>query len=191
MSKTNRDGLFTLAYVVAGLIAVIIVGYAGFQQRFFSFPRPMLPFLAVGLTGSLMYVLVHMRRAGLAVLMILLLFLTQVAMAPPIRPASLAASAMFAIPVGFAILGGVYAQKSLARFKFGRFIVMGVIVAAGYGAMMLLWLIRSHTDVRMDLVFRQALVGLELGTAMGLGFELVDLAGPRPKPKLAAKRPPK
>jgi len=191
VSKTNRDGLFTLAYVVAGLIAVIIVGYAGFQQRFFSFPRPMLPFLAVGLTGSLMYVLVHMRRAGLAVLMILLLFLTQVAMAPPIRPASLAASAMFAIPVGFAILGGVYAQKSLARFKFGRFIVMGVIVAAGYGAMMLLWLIRSHTDVRMDLVFRQALVGLELGTAMGLGFELVDLAGPRPKPKLAAKRPPK
>jgi hypothetical protein len=190
VSKTNREGLITLAYVVAGLIAVFVVGYLSFQQRFFGFPRPMLPFLVVGLTGSLMYVLVQMRKAGLAVLMILLLLLTQVAMAPPIRPASLAASAMFAIPVGFAILGGVYAQKSLVRLKFGRFVVMGIVVAAGYGAMMLLWLIRSHTDVRVDLLARQALVGFELGAAMGLGFELVDLFGPRPKPKLAAKRPP-
>jgi len=191
VSKAGRESLFTVAYVLVGVAACFAVGYLTFQQRFFHFPRPMLPFLIVGLIGALIYAAVQMRGAGLALLMIALLCLIQVAMAPPIRPASLAASAMFAIPVGFAILGGVYAQKSLARFKFGRFIVMGVIVAAGYGAMMLLWLIRSHTDVRMDLVFRQALVGLELGTAMGLGFELVDLAGPRPKPKLAAKRPPK
>ncbi len=191
MSKATRESLFTVAYVVVGLIAAIIVGYLTLQKRLFHFPLPMLPFLAVGLTGALVYALVQMRRAGLAILMILLLFLMQAAMVPPIRPASLAAAAMFAIPVGFALLGGAYAQKSLARLKVGRFIVMGIIVAAGYGVMMLLWLIRSHTDVRMDLVFRQALVGLELGAAMGLGFELVDLVGPRRKPKLAAARPPK
>ena len=83
--------------------------------------------------------------------------------------------------LGVALLAGSYAQKALARLKIGRFIVMGIIVAVGYGLMMLLFLVRSHTDIRMVWVRTQALVGLELGAAMGLGFELVDLIGLRPE----------
>jgi len=181
VSKATRESLFTIAYVMIGLIAVVAVGYLSYRHRFFHFPRPMLPFIAVGLTGSLIYAIVQMRGAGLAILMIVLLYLTQVAMTPPIRPAALAAGAMFALPVGFALLTGAYVQKALARFKIGRFIVMAAIVAAGYGLMMVLFLIRSHFDIRMGLVFSQAYVGLKLGAAMGLGFELVDLIGPRPK----------
>ncbi len=189
MSKATRESLFTVAYVAIGLIAVFTVGYLTFRHEFFHFPRPMLPFFVVGFTGSLIYAAVQMRGAGLAILMILLLFLTQAAMTPPIRPASLAAAAIFALPVGFALLAGAYAQKSLARFRIGRFIVMGAVVAVGYGLMMLLWLIRSHVDIQGKLVLRQALVGLELGAAMGLGFELVDLIGPRPKRKPDHDRP--
>jgi hypothetical protein len=179
VSKTARESPFTLAYVAIGLIACLIVGYLTFRNRFFHFPRPMLPFIVVGLTGSLIYAIVQMRGAGLAILMIVLLLLAQVAMTPPIRPNSFAAAAIFSLPVGFALLAGAHAQKSLARFKIGRFIVMGVIVAAGYGLMMFLFLIRSHFDIRMGLVFSQAFVGLKLGAAMGLGFELVELIGPR------------
>jgi hypothetical protein len=181
VSKTARESLFTLAYVAIGLIACLIVGYVSFRHRFLHFPRPMLPFIAVGLTGSLIYAIVQMRGAGLAILTIALLLLAQVAMTPPIRPNSFAAAALFALPVGFALLAGAHAQKSLARFKIGRFIVMGLIVAAGYGLMMVLFLIRSHFDIRMGLVFSQAFMGLKLGAAMGLGFELVDLIGPRPR----------
>ena len=150
----------------------------------------MLPFLVVGLTGSLIYAIVQMRGAGLAILMIVLLFLTQVAMTPPIRPNKLVAAVLYSLPVGFALLTGAYVQKALARFKIGRFIVMGAVVAVGYGLMMVLWLIRSHVDIRMGLVFSQAFVGLELGAAMGLGFELVDLIGPRPKHEPDYDRPP-
>jgi len=181
VSKATRESLFTIAYVIVGLIATVAVGYLTFHHRFFHLPRPMLPFLVVGLTGALIYAIVQMRGAGLAILMILLLLLAQVAMTPPIRPAMLAAAAMFALPVGFALLAGAYVQKSLARFKIGRFIVMGAIVAVGYGLMMVLFLIQSRFDIRMELVLGQAFMGLKLGGAMGLGFELVDLIGPRPK----------
>jgi hypothetical protein len=181
VSKATRESLFTIAYVAVGLMAVVIVGYLSFRHRFFQLPRPMLPFLVVGLTGALIYAVVQMRGAGLAILMILLLLLIQVAMTPPIRPASLAAAAIFALPVGFAFLAGAYAQKALARFRIGRFIVMGAIVAVGYGLMMVLFLIRSRFDIRMGLIFSQAFMGLKLGAAMGLGFELVDLVGPRPR----------
>lgn len=190
MTKTARESLFTVAYVIIGLIATVAVGYLTFRHRFFHFPRPMLPFIVVGLTGAIIYATVQMRGAGLAILMIVLLYLTQVAMTPPIRPAALAAAAMFALPVGFALLAGSYAQKALARFKIGRFIVMGAIVAVGYGLMMVLFLIRTHFDIRMGLVFSQAFMGLKLGAAMGLGFELVDLIGPRPKHELDNDRPP-
>lgn len=189
MTKTARESLFTFAYVVVGLIAVVGVGYLTFQHKFFHFPRPMLPFLVVGLTGSLIYAVVQMRGAGLAILMIALLFMTQVAMTPPIRPATLAAAAIFALPVGFALLAGAYAQKSLARFKVGRFVVTGLIVAAGYGLMMVLFLIRSHVEFRLGLVAGQAFAGLKLGAAMGFGFELVDLIGPRPKHEPEYDRP--
>jgi hypothetical protein len=66
---------------------------------------------------------------------------------------------------------------------------MGAIVALGYGLMMVLFLVRTHVDIRMGLVFRQAFIGLKLGAAMGLGFELVDLVGPRPHHELVYDRP--
>jgi hypothetical protein len=191
VSKATRESLFTLAYVVVGLIAVVAVGGLTFRGRFFHFPQPMLPFLIVGLTGAIIYATVQMRGAGLAILMIVLLYLTQVAMMPPkSRLASLGAAAIFAIPVGFALIAGAYVQKALGgRFKIGRFVVMGLTVAAGYGLMILLWLVRSHVDIQWKLVLRQALVGLELGAAMGFGFELVDLIGPRPKHEYDYDRP--
>jgi hypothetical protein len=185
VSKATRESLFTLAYVVVGLIASDAVGYSSFRHQFFHLPRPMLPFVVVGLTGALIYAAVQMRGAGLAVLMIILLYLTQVAMVPPIRAASLTAAAIFAIPVGFALVAGAYVQKALgARLKIGRFVITGLIVGAGYGLMMLLFLIRSHFELQTRLVLSQALVGLKLGAAMGFGFELVDLIGPRPQHKV-------
>jgi hypothetical protein len=181
VTRAVRESLFTAAYVIVGLTAVILVGYLTFGHRFFYFPRPMLPFLVVGLTGALIYAAVQMRGAGLALLMIALLYLAQVALTPPIRGASLAAAATYALPIGFALLAASFVQKSLARIKFGRFILMGLFVAAGYAAMMVLFLVRSHVDVLAGTVFRQAFLGLKLGAAMGLGFELVDLFGPRPR----------
>ncbi len=181
MTKATRESLFTLAYVVIGVVAVLIVGYLTFRHRFFHYPKPLLPFIIVGLTGSLIYAAVQMRGAGLVLLLIALLYFTQVALAPPIRSRSLATAAVFALPVGFALMAGAYVQKSLARLKFGRFVAMGLIVGAGYGLMMALFLIQSRVGLQMGTVFKQAVIGFELGAAMGLGFELVDRIGPRPR----------
>ncbi len=72
-------------------------------------------------------------------------------------------------------------QKSLTRLKFGRFLSMGVIVGAGYALYVLSHLIIG--EGRLGAFWHQTLVGAELGAAMGLGFELIDLIGPRPEPE--------
>jgi lysylphosphatidylglycerol synthetase-like protein (DUF2156 family) len=189
VSKTTRETLFTIGYVAAGLIAVAAVGYLTFHKRFLHFPRPMLPFIVVGLIGALIYASVQMRGAGFVILMIALLFLAQVAMTPPIRPNSLMYAALYALPVGFALMAAAYVQKSLTRFKFGRFLVMGLIVGTGYALMILLFLIKSHVEIRFGTVLNQAFLGAKLGAAMGLGFELIDLIGPRPKHEPDYDRP--
>ena len=180
MSKTTRETLFTLGYVAAGLIAVAVVGYLTFHRRFLHYPRPLLPFIIVGFVGALVYAAVQMRGAGFVILMIALLFMAQVAMTPPVRANSLAAAAIYALPVGFALMAAAYVQKSLSRIKFGRFLVMGLVVGAGYALMMLFFLIWSHVEVRLGTIGNQAFLGAKLGAAMGLGFELIDLIGPRP-----------
>jgi hypothetical protein len=187
--KTTRESLFAAAYIIVGLAATIVVGSLTYGHRFFYFPR-LMPFLLVGLMGALIYAAVQLRGAGLALLMIALLYLAQVALTPPIGPNSLADAATFALPIGFALLAAAYVQKSLVRLKFGRFIIMGLFVAAGYAAMMVLFLVRSHVDIFIGTVFKQAFLGLKLGAAMGIGFELVDLIGPRPKHGLTFDEPP-
>jgi hypothetical protein len=188
--KATRESLFTAAYIVFGLTAAILVGYLTYRHHFFNFPQPMLPFLVVGLTGALIYAAVQLRGVWLALLVIALLFLAQVAMTPPIRANSVAAAATYALPIGFALMAAAYVQRSLVRLKFGRFIIMGLFVAAGYAVMMLLFLIRAHVDVFIDTIFKQSFIGLKLGAAMGLGFELVDLFGPRPKHGATYGEPP-
>lgn len=190
MTKATRETLFTLGYIVAGLVGAGVVGYLMYHQRFFHLPRPMLPFIVVGLIGALIYSSVQMRGAAFALLMIALLFLIQLAMTPPIRPKSLAAAAIYALPVGFALMAAAYVQKSLTRLKFGRFIGMGLIVGVGYAVMMLVFLIWSHVEIRLGTVWNQAALGAEIGAAMGLGFELIDLIGPRPQHQPDYSRPP-
>jgi hypothetical protein len=185
VTKSAREGLFAVAYIAVGLLAATIVGWFTHHWRLFHVPLPLFPYLVVGLVGAFVYGAVQMGKYLLAVLMIALLFLIQVALTPPIRPTALAAAAIYALPVGFALLAGAHAQKALARLRIGRFAAMALIVAAGYGLMMLIFLVWSHVEVRIGTIANQAFVGLKLGGAMGLGFELVDLVGPKPRPKSA------
>jgi hypothetical protein len=190
VSKTTRETLFTIGYIVVGLIAAVAVGYLTFHQRFFHLPRPMLPFVVIGLIGALIYSSVQMRGAGFAILMIVLLFLIQVAMTPPIRANSLRAAAIYSLPIGFALLAAAYVQKSLTRFRFGRFVAAGLVIGAGYALMMFLFLVTSHVEVRLGTIWNQTFLGAKLGAAMGLGFELIDLIGPRPQHQPDYDKPP-
>jgi hypothetical protein len=177
VSRTTREVLFTIGYVAVGLIAVVAVGCLTYHKRFFHFPEPMLSLLLLGLMGALIYASVQIRRAGFAVLMIAVSFLVRVALTP--RSFSLVAAAIYTLLVGFALMAAAYVQKSLTRFKFGRFISMGLIVGAGYALMTLLFINMWNIQSDLGTVWNQTFLGAKLGAAMGLGFELIDLIGPR------------
>ena len=180
MSRTTRRILFTLGYVTVGLIAVVAVGGLTFHRQFFHVPEPMLSFLILGLMGALIYASVQMRGAWSAVLVIALWCIIEVAMNPG-SLLSTAAAIAYCLLVGFPVMAAAYVQKSLTRFKFARFIIMGLAVSAGYTLMTLLFVDVAGVGTRLGAIWNQTFLGLKLGAAMGLGFELIDLIGPRPK----------
>jgi len=58
---------------------------------------------------------------------------------------------------------------------------MGLSVGVGYALMTMALLVVWSGQVHLGAVWEQALLGVELGAAMGFGFELIDLIGPRPE----------
>ncbi len=182
MSKAIRRILFTFGYVAAGLVAVVAVGGLTYHRQLLHFPEPMLSLLLLGLTGALIYASVQMDGPGYTVPVIVLSFLARVVLSP--RSYSLVAAAIYTLIVGLALIAGAYVQKSLTGLKFGRFISMGLAVGVGYALMTLALLSMLGAKSGLDAVWVQGLLGVKLGAAMGLGFELIDLIGPRPEVEL-------
>jgi hypothetical protein len=180
VTKSTRETLFTAAYLVVGVAAAIVVGYLTYKQRFSHYPQPLLPILVAGISGALLYAAVQMRGFGVTLLMLVMLYLAHVAMAPPIRVSSLVGAAIFYLPVGTSMIVSSYVMKRLQRVKFGKFLLMAIIVGLGYAVMVVLFLLRSHADVRPGLIADQAFLGAKLGAGLGIAFELVDFLGPRP-----------
>jgi hypothetical protein len=177
VSLTFRRILFTIGYVAVGLIAVVAVGFLTYHERFFHLPETMLEFLLFGLMGALIYASVRMRGSAYAVVVIAFWWVARTALNGDLL--ALAGPAAYALPVGFALLAAAHVQKSLARIRFGRFLCMGVIVGAGHGLYMLSHIIIGEGGLRAT--WHQMLLGAELGAAIGLGFELIELIGPPPE----------
>ena len=179
MSKLLSGILFTLGYVTAGLIAVVAVGGLTYHRQVLHFPEPLLSLLLLGLTAALIYASVQMDVPGYTVPVIMLSLMARVALSP--RSYSILAAAIYTLIVGLALIAGAYVQKSLAGFKFGRFIGMGLSVGVGYALLTVVLLMVYDGQVRLGAVWEQTLLGMKLGAALGLGFELIDLIGPRPE----------
>lgn len=181
MAKTPRKTPFTIGYLAAGLVAVVIVGYLTYQKQFLQFPEPALSVLLLGLTGGLIYAFAQMRRRRFAALVIAASFLVRVGLTP--RSYSFVAAAIYTLVVGFALVAGAYVQKSLTFLKFGRFISMGLILGAGYALMTLLLAGMWDIPTTPGTLWSQMFLGVKMGAAMGLGFELIDLIRPPPRHK--------
>ncbi|HTW91306.1 MAG TPA: hypothetical protein VMH22_06310 [bacterium] len=177
MISTPRAVLLTAGYVIAGLVASTAVGYLGNPVEFFHSLDAALPFLVLGLMGALIYASVQMGRAWYAVLVIVLWCLVRSALTGDLF--GFRGPAAYAVPIGLAFMVGTYAQKSLTRLKFGRFIGMALIVGFGHALYMLAIILVGSVTTPIHTVLEQTFLGLKLGAATGLGFELVDLLWPR------------
>lgn len=195
-NQNTRETLLTLGYVILGLAGACAAGLLTFSTKFFNLPRPMAPYIIVGLGGALIYASVRLRGAGYALLMLVLMYFAQLALVGPLRGPMLThrlvSAAIFALPVGIALLVSAYIYKGLPRLRFGKFVVMAVVVAIGYVVMLVLWLARSHAPMHKGVFIAQAVMGLKVGAGIGLGLELVDLFGTqaRPRDEIDFTRPP-
>jgi hypothetical protein len=176
VSVTVRRILFTLGYVAAALIAVTAVGFLNYRMLFFRWPETMLSFSVLGLMAALIYASVQMRGLVFAVVVIAFWCLVRAALNGDLL--ALAGPATYALPIGFSLVAASYVQKSLTRLKFGRFLPMGVIVGVGYALYMFSRVVMGEGS--FGAIWHQTVLGAEAGAAMGLGFELIDLIGPRP-----------
>ena len=117
MSKNTRETLFTVAYIVLGLAGALLAGWLTARGRFFTTPRPLIDFVVIGFFGSLAYAVIQMRGGGYAILLLVLMYLVQLAMAGPIRALRAGAfiSAALILPVSFALIGSAFAMKKFSR----------------------------------------------------------------------------
>ena len=179
MTRTPRKTPFTIGYLAAGLIAVVVAGCITYRGQFLTFPEPALSVLLLGLMGGLIYALAQMQKPRFAALVIAACFLMRVGLTP--RSYSLAAAAIYTLAVGLALTAGAYVQKSITFLKFGRFISMGLIVGAGYALMTLLLAGLWNVPITLNALWSQTFLGVKMGAARGLGLELVDLIWPPPQ----------
>ncbi len=174
MAKNTRDKFQALGYVLAGLAGSLLAARLVLGPRMLQ-TRQFLGFPVIGFVAALVYASVQLRGLGTVTIMLLLLYLSQVVQNPPIRPSSAVNAAVFAVPVGLALVGSSLLFKVLRRVPIGRFIIMGIILALGYGTMVALFLVFMRQRLATFLVLDQAIIGLKLGACLGLCFELVEL----------------
>jgi hypothetical protein len=186
VSRTARRTLFTAGYVAVGLAAAASVGLLTYRRQFLHFPEPMLSVLLLGLTAALIYASAQMYRIWPAAMAIVLSFVLRVLLTP--GSYSLSGAAIYTVLVGVGLVAGAYLQKSLARLRFGRFIGMALATGAGYAVMTLVFLSMPRVDTQIGAFWSQTWLGIKLGAATGLGFELIDLIGPRPGARRRTRR---
>jgi hypothetical protein len=187
ISRNSKETLFTLAYIVMGAAGAVAAGFLTYGSKFAHFPRPMLPFLIVGLVGALIYSAVQMRGFGTVLLVFVLFFGGQLALSGTLRGEAfynkLFGAGIYVLPIGSALIFSAYLFRSLAKIPLGKFVLSAAIIGAGFGLMVVLWLFRQRVAIQMSLFWAQAFIGAKLGAGVGLGFELVDLiGGKRPRP---------
>lgn len=187
LSRNARETFFTLGYVLFGVAGAVAAGFLTHGAKFTGFPRPMLPFLIVGLVYALIHAAVQMRGFGMVLLVFVLFFLGQLALAGSLRGPALVekvvGAAIYVLPIGSALILSAYLFRALGRIPFGKFIISAVVVAFGFVVMVVLWLMRQGAGLALPVLGAQAWIGAKIGAGIGLGLELVEaIGGKRPSP---------
>lgn len=181
MTKNSRETLLTILYILFGLAGTVLAGYFVVGKVMFSHGSILVRFIIVGFSGALVYAAARLRGLGYCILMIVIMFMGQLALNPPLSASAAIMAALWALPVGLAFTASGFIFKSLHRIPVGKFVLMALLVAAGYAIGMVAYLTRIHAPVAAASVLRQMVAGLKVGGLMGFGMEIVDLLGTRLK----------
>lgn len=175
MTKATRETFLTLLYLVFGIAGAAFAGHLILGKHLFRDPNVLLRFVIVGFSGSLIYAAARLRGGGFAVLMVVLFFFGQLALTPPLTANSAITAAIWTLPIGALFMVSAYLFRALRVVPVGRFLLMALLVGAGYGLATVIFYLKSHAPLAFAAVFRQAFAGFRVGGLVGLGMELVEL----------------
>ncbi len=187
MSRATKETLWTVAYIAAGLVAAWLTRLLVFA-RVASRPS-ILPFIVLGVAGGLIYAALRLRGLGDAILMVVLLFFLQVALNPPVRAASAIRAVFWALPVGTAFIIAGYIFKTLTRIRFGKFILMALLIGLSHWLVVLLFQLRTPESLPGTIFFSQLIIGALFGALFGLLIETLELFFPHKKAELTPPLP--
>ncbi len=174
MSKATRETLWTLIYIIAGIITGWLTWRIAGKILFRSSPK-LLPFLILGFAGALIYASVRLRGLGYALIMVILFFFLQLALTPPLRTEAVIRAGIWAGPVGLSFIFSGYIFKSLSRLMLGKFILMAILVGLAQALVAAVFRIRANEAITRSLLLWQIVLGGILGGFLGLFIELFEL----------------
>ena len=187
MRSAVRDTLLIAAYVVGGLGAAALAGYLTLGPIVFRHTPYLLRFLTVGLSGALIYVAVRTRGLLYALIMIGVLFLSNVVISPRWNPGAFLEAATWSLLPGGAFLAASYLFRAMHRLFLGKFLIMGALLASAYAIGSIITLIRLGRPLQAGVILNPSLAGLRLGALAGFVFEVLDFIGHKLAARSAAK----
>ncbi|MGB9741904.1 MAG: hypothetical protein ACP5JB_05300 [candidate division WOR-3 bacterium] len=172
MSAGLRESLWTLGYLGCGAAA------GWLNWRLLPGAPQLLPFLVVGFASGLIYAGIRLRGFGYGMMMVVLLFFLQLALMPPLRTETVVRAAIWAFPVGMSFLTAGAIFRWWQRVRFGKFLLMALLVGLGYLLVMILFRVRAQQGLIAHQLRSQFLLGAMQGGFLGLlieGLEFIFL----------------
>jgi hypothetical protein len=168
VSAGLRESLWTLGYLGCGAAA------GWLNWRLLPFRAPLLPLLVVGIAGGLIYAGIRLRGFGYGLMMVVLLFFLQLVLMPPLRTETVVRAAMWAFPVGMSFLAAGAVFRWWQRLRFGKFLLMALLVGAGYLLVGILFRLRAQQGLNAHQMTGQLVRGMLQGGFSGLLIEALE-----------------
>lgn len=160
-----------------GALLSVLVGLALFRLDTFEPGEPWFQCVTGGALLAGLLTLVRISRAPQAVSLTLAFILVHVGYAWTLGVGRAIVETLWSIALGGGLLVSALVFHNLAEkgYRFGKFALLGPLVAGVYLASTLLILLRPELGDPMATLVRHVFVGLVIGDAVGLGIELVEL----------------
>lgn len=184
ITKNNREMMRTFAHIVFGLAGTVLAGFFIYHERTLYAPRPLLfPLLLFGLGGTLIYTMFRFRCYAYAIMIIIFMGLGRIVLCPDdIIKSQLSgyfvSAAIYAIPIGTAFIISYVLYQRLERLKFGRCILMGIVIGIAYFIRSMASLFLEHASRNGNtgsILWNQTFIGIIMGVGIGLGLEVAEI----------------
>ncbi len=179
MEKGIKKFLEIIVYAVCGIVGSVLVGLIAYGPKIFLFGDRGFQFITLGVIGALIFALLKYHRWWSAALIVLLAAVVQF-IRFSVMQFDFNVTFIFVrwtIVSGFLIFGiACLFRTRIKKIPIGKFLLLGCALALLYVVNTLVRSMPIRTPIPANVLVYNALLGFFVGSGLGLGIEIGELA---------------